>query len=291
MKNNIDKKKDNYQLSILFILIASFSFAFVPIIIKSLKNIPLMEVVFFRSFVAMLIIPFILFWWKIPIYGNNKTLLLLRGLFGYLGTLGMYYAYTKLLITDAVTIHRLSPFFIMILSVIILKEKISFKHIYIIFTAFFGALLIIKPGFRADILPAIIALIATLFVSVSHIILRQLRLSDHFLVIINYFSYISGLLSIFFLIIQGNFVFPKYSDLIKLLLLGSITIGAQLGLTLAYKYAPASKISPYLYTQIFFAAILEVVFFGIFSDFLTYIGASIIVLTGIINYYYNRNRK
>ena len=198
MKKNTDEKKDNYQLSILFILIASFNFAFVPIIIKSLKNIPLMEVVFFRSFVAMLIIPFILFWWKIPIYGNNKTLLLLRGLFGYLGTLGMYYAYTKLPITDAVTIHRLSPFLIMILSVIILKEKISSKHIYIIFTAFFGALLVIKPGFRVDILPAIIALIASLFVSVSHIILRQLRLSDHFLVIINYFSYISGLLSIFF---------------------------------------------------------------------------------------------
>lgn len=291
MKRNIIKEKDNYQLSIFFMLIASFCFALVPIIIKSLKDIPLMEVVFFRNFVSMLIIPLILFWRKIPIYGNNKNLLLLRGLFGYLGIVGMYYAYTKMPIVDAVAIHRLSPFFVMILSVFLLKENITSKHVYIIFLAFFGALIVIKPGFRVDILPAIIALAATLCVSMSHVILRQLRLTDTFLVIINYFAYISGFLSIFFLILQGNFIFPKYYDLTKLLLIGIISIGAQVGVTLAYNYAPASKISVYLYTQILFATILEYLFLGVFSDFLALIGASIIVLAGIINFFSNRNYK
>ncbi|MBA7482080.1 Pseudopaline exporter CntI [subsurface metagenome] len=291
MKRNIIKEKDNYQLSIFFMLIASFCFALVPIIIKSLKDIPLMEVVFFRNFVSMLIIPLILFWRKIPIYGNNKNLLLLRGLFGYLGIVGMYYAYTKMPIVDAVAIHRLSPFFVMILSVFLLKENITSKHVYIIFLAFFGALIVIKPGFRVDILPAIIALAASLCVSMSHVILRQLRLTDTFLVIINYFAYISGFLSIFFLILQGNFIFPKYYDLTKLLLIGIISIGAQVGVTLAYNYAPASKISIYLYTQILFATILEYLFLGIFSDFLTLIGASIIVLAGIINFFSTRNYK
>ena len=291
MKRNIIKEKDNYQLSIFFMLIASFCFALVPIIIKSLKDIPLMEVVFFRNFVSMLIIPLILFWRKIPIYGNNKNLLLLRGLFGYLGIVGMYYAYTKMPIVDAVAIHRLSPFFVMILSVFFLKENITSKHVYIIFLAFFGALIVIKPGFRVDILPAIIALAASLCVSMSHVILRQLRLTDTFLVIINYFAYISGFLSIFFLILRGNFIFPKYYDLTKLLLIGIISIAAQIGVTLAYSYAPASKISVYLYTQILFATILEYLFLGVFSDFLTLIGASIIVLAGIINFFSNRNYK
>ena len=285
------KEKDNYQLSVFFMLIASFCFAIVPIIIKSLKNIPLMEVVFFRNFVSMLIIPLILFWRKIPIYGNNKNLLLLRGLLGYLGIVGMYYAYTKIPIVDAVAIHRLSPFFIMILSVFLLKEKITSKQVYIIFLAFFGALIVIKPGFRVDILPAIIALAASICVSMSHVILRQLRLTDSFLVIINYLAYISGFLSIFFLILQGNFIFPKYYDLTKLLLIGIISIAAQIGVTLAYSYAPASKISVYLYTQILFVTILEYLFLGVFSDFLTLIGASIIVLAGIINFFSNRNYK
>lgn len=281
------KEKDNYQLSTFFMLIASFCFALVPIIIKSLKDIPLMEVVFFRNFVSMLIIPLILFWRKIPIYGNNKNLLLLRGLLGYLGIVGMYYAYTKMPIVDAVAIHRLSPFFVMILSVLLLKEKITSKQVHIIFLAFFGALIVIKPGFRVDILPAIIALAASICVSMSHVILRQLRLTDSFLVIINYFAYISGFLSIFFLILQGNFIFPKYYDLTKLLLIGIISIAAQIGVTLAYNYAPASKISVYLYTQILFAAILEFLFLGVLSDFLTLLGASIIVLAGIINFFYN----
>lgn len=291
MKRNIIKEKDNYQLSIFFMLIASFCFALVPIIIKSLKDIPLMEVVFFRNFVSMLIIPLILFWRKIPIYGNNKNLLLLRGLLGFLGIVGMYYAYTKMPIVDAVAIHRLSPFFVMILSVFLLKEKITSKQVYIIFMAFFGALIVIKPGFRVDILPVIIALAASICVSMSHVILRQLRLTDSFLVIINYFAYISGFLSIFFLILQGNFIFPKCYDLTKLLLIGIISIAAQIGVTLAYNYAPASKISVYLYTQILFATILEYLFLGVFSDFLTLLGASIIVLAGIINFFSIRNYK
>ena len=82
MKKNISKKKDNYKLSVFFMLIASFCFALVPLIIKSLEDIPLLGIVFFRNFVSMLIIPIILFYRKIPIYGNNKILLLLRGLFG-----------------------------------------------------------------------------------------------------------------------------------------------------------------------------------------------------------------
>ncbi len=288
MKQKTSELKDNYYYSIFFMLFASFCFAIVPIIIKSLDEIPLMEVVFFRNFVSMLVIPVILFWRKIPIYGNNKKFLILRGIFGYLGIIGMYYAYTKMPIIDAVAIHRISPFLIIILSSIILKENTTFNHIFIILLAFLGALIVIKPGFRVDVLPVIIALLATLCVSISHIIIRYLRHTDNFLVIINYFSYISGILAIFFLIQQKNFIIPKSLDLIKLLLIGIISIGAQLGVTISYQYAPANKVSVYLYTQILFAAMLELIFFGVLADFLSITGASLVLLAGIINFFYNR---
>ena len=88
---------------------------------------------------------------NIFIYGNNKPFLLLRAVFGTIGMVTTFYAYTKMPITEAVAIQQLSPFFIIILSSIFLNEKLFSYQIFILLLAFMGGLLVIKPGFRVDI--------------------------------------------------------------------------------------------------------------------------------------------
>ncbi len=282
------KKKDNYRLGILLMLLAAFCFALIALFINLLDNIPLMEIVFFRNFLSMIIVPIILLRKKIPIMGNNKTLLVARGLFGCLGMIGMFYSYTKMPMTDAVTIQRLSPFFVIVLSVLFLKEKLNLRQIPFIMLAFLGVLLVLKPGMRADIFPGLIGLAAAVFMATTHVILRRLRLTDNYWVVINYFAYITGLTALAVLLIQGNFIIPTRSELIFLLLLGLVAIGSQIGLTLAYRYAPASMVAPYLYSQIIFAGILEIVFLKDFPDLLTLIGSSIIIISGVLNYRLNK---
>jgi len=105
---------------------SSICFALMAAIVKYLGNLQLMEIVLFRNIPSMIIVPIILRKKNIPFFGNNKFILSMRGIFGMIGMIGMFYTYTMMLLTDAVTIQKLTPFFVVIFSGIFLKEKIYF---------------------------------------------------------------------------------------------------------------------------------------------------------------------
>ena len=179
---------------------------------------------------------------------------------------------------------RLSPFFIFFFSGIFLKEKLNLRQIPLLLLAFLGGLLVIKPGFRVEMFPAMIALLAAISIAVSHVNLRHLRLTDHYLVIINYFAYISGLVSLIILLLQKSFQVPSPSDLLILILIGLAALVARITVTKAYQMAKASLISLYTYSQIIFASLFGLLFFKEIPDLLSIIGASFIIISGYFNY-------
>ena len=283
------KLQDNYKAGIFFIIIASFFMALAAVAIKQLRHLPLIEIIFFRNIPTMLIVPIILKRMNVPLLGNNKPFLLFRGLMGLFAMLTTYYTFTIMPLTDATTIHQLRAFFIFFFSGIFLKEKIYSRQIPFFLLAFLGGLLVIKPGMRIDIFPAIIALLAAIFMASSHITLRHLRLTDHYLVIINYFAYISELIILLILLFQKSFIIPNSSDLPILFLLGLFTLGAQIALTKAYQLSPANLVSLYAYSQIIIASIFGLLFFSEIPDIYTAIGASFIIISGYLNYRFKKN--
>ena len=192
-------------------------------------------------------------------------------------------------LTDAMTIKQLSPFFIFFLAGIFLKEKIHLRQIPFFILALLGGLLAIKPGLRIEIFPAIVALLGAIFLALSHITLRHLRLTDHYLVIINYRVYIASLVNLIILILQKSFKIPSPPDLLILTLLGVIALVAQITNTKAYQLAPASLVSLYAYSQIIFVSLFGLLFFKEIPDILSIIGASFIIISGYLNYRYKSN--
>jgi drug/metabolite transporter (DMT)-like permease len=265
-------------------IFASICFALVGVMIKFIGDIPLMEMIFFRNLPSILILPLILKNKNIPFKGKNNPLLLFRCFFGFLSTVGYFYTFKTMTMTDAMTIRQLSPFFIVILAIIFLKEKMSLQRIPVFLLVFLGSLLVIKPGLRLEIFPAIVGILAAIFSAGAHVSLRNLRLTDHPLVIVNYFAFVSGLTALVILIWQSNFVIPDLISLIKLVLLGLVALGAQIALTKAYQMAPASMVSLYTYSQIIFATLFGLLFFRELPDLLSIIGATLIIISGYLNY-------
>ena len=259
------------------------------VLVKQVRHLPLMEIIFFRSIPTMLIIPLMIKKTNISFLGNNKFILWLRSFIETIGMMAAYYALTVMSLTDATTIFNLSPFFTFFLAGIFLQEKLSLRQIPFLIFAFLGALLVIKPGLRLDILPALIALVAASCMAISFVCLRHLRLTDHHFVIVNYFSYISGLLSLIILLVQKSFQLPNLSDCLVLILLGLIGLAAQFTLTKAYQLAPANLISLYIYSQIIFASVFGLLFFKEIPDIFSIIGASFIIISGYLNYRYKLN--
>jgi len=250
-----------------------------------------MEIVLFRNIPTMLIIPLMIKKSKIPFFGNNKFILWFRSFIGAIAMMAMFYTFKAMFLTDAITIHNLSPFFIFLLAGIFLKEKLSLRQLPFFIFAFLGGLLVIKPGLRLDILPALIALVAAIGIAITHVNLRHLRLTDHYLVIVNYFSYIIGLVSLTILLVQKSFQFPNLSDCLVLILLGGIGLLAQIALTKAYQLAPANLVSLYSYSKIIFASVFGLLFFKEIPGILTIIGAFFIILGGYLNYRFKSNKK
>lgn len=263
--------------------------ALTAVLVKQLRHLPLMEIVFFQNIPIMIIVPIILKKMNISPFGNNKPFLLLRGLLGLLGMLTMFYAFTTMPLTDATTIKLLSPFFIFLFSGVFLKEKLSLQQIPLFLFAFLGGLLVIKPGLRMDIFPAMIALLGAIISATAYITLRYLRLTDHHLVIMNYFAYISGFFCLTILLFQKSFIVPNLIDFLTLILMGLLMFGTQFTLTKAYQLAPANLVSLYMYSQIIFALIFGFLFFKEIPGILSACGAGFIIISGYLNYRFKVN--
>ncbi len=236
-------------------LATSIGLSFMAVIIKYLGQFPLMENVLFRSLPTIAILPIVLRKRNIFIYGNNKSFLLLRGFFGTIGMIAIFYAYTVMPLTEVMAIQQLSPFFVIILSSIFLKEKLHVYQMPIFLLAFMGGLMVIKPGIRLDLFPVAICLLGTISVSAAHVTLRYLRLTDHSLVIVNYFAFITSLTSLTILLKQGEIVIPKLNNLSIFILLGLVALFSQIAVTKSYQMARANLVSFYRYFQIVFTGI------------------------------------
>ncbi|MDD4362995.1 MAG: DMT family transporter [Atribacterota bacterium] len=285
-KNNIKytaRYSQEIKFGVLMMIISMFNFSLMAILVKLLKHIPLMEVTIFRNLPSFLILPFIIKLNCLPFFGIDKLVLLLRALFGFITTIGLIYTFMKMNLTDAMALRQLSPFIIVILSQLFLREKIRPNQLIIFSVAFVGALLIIKPGFRSDMFPAIVGLIATLSSSLAHITLRKLRLTDHPLVIVYIFSILSIIFSFTILLVEDNFYFPNGVELLLLILTGLTGFFTQFTLSYAYRFASANIVSIYIYSSVLFTAILDFIFFHEIPDYFSIIGCILIIIGGYIH--------
>lgn len=284
IKNEIMVYLNKQNQGILMMVLASILFSFMAVIIKSLRDFPLMEVVFFRSFPAALVLSLIIKKSKLNFLGANKFLLLARSSFGFLALLGFVFTFMNMNLTDAMAIRQLSPFFIIFLSVIFLKEKIKFQQLTIFVLVFLGALLVIKPGLNSNIFPAMLGLLSAFFSASSHVIIGKLKSTDHPFVIVNYFAFSSSIIALIVLILQKNFQWPNFKECIIFTLLGLISLGAQVTLSKAYHLSPPSLVSLYLYSRVLFTAIFGYLFFNEIPDIYSVMGCLLVLIGGYIYY-------
>jgi drug/metabolite transporter (DMT)-like permease len=72
-------------------------------------------------------------------------LLLLRGLFGFMSTMGLYLAIDFLPLSLAITIYYTQPIIVAIVCYLVLGEKLGKLEILSIFSAMFGVILLTYP--------------------------------------------------------------------------------------------------------------------------------------------------
>ena len=272
------KKLGKKQQGICCILLAGFFFAMMALFVRLSGDLPTMQKAFFRNAVAALVAFILLLRTKekFRIGKGNVPFLLIRSIAGFGGIVFNFYAIDHMPISDANMLNKLSPFFAIIMSYFILREKPKKAEWIAVIIAFTGALFVIKPSFSYEALPAFLGALGGLGAGIAYTFVRYLgNRGERGPLIVFFFSSFSTLVILPFMIL--GYKPMTITQLLFLLGAGASAAGGQLSITAAYSKAPAKEISVFDYAQILFAALLGFLILGELPDILSFIGYAIII--------------
>lgn len=278
--------KNNIKLAVFSMILSALSFSIMQIIVKvSSKNIPLMEQVFSRNFITLLISFIFIIKNKEKIFPDKKNIIAVisRAIFGYLGVVTFFYATNNMLLADASVLQRTSPFWATIFAFIISKEKIFKIQWIALIMAIVGSVFIIKPQMNSNILTSLIALSSAIFAGVSYAIIGYLKGKESNSLIIFYFSLISCLISLLYF---QSFIMPNLYDLIMLILIGVFAGLGQFFLTISCKKAPVSTVSIFNYSGVIFSYLLSIFVLNEILDAYSIFGTILTIIAALMVYFY-----
>lgn len=274
---------------IIAILISAIGFSFMSVFFRLAGDLPVFQKSLARNLVAMFIPLFFLYKYKQPLFGklSSQPLLIARSALGLTGVLFNIYAIDHMILSDADTLMKLNPFWTILLSLLFLREKIFKYQIIAMIVAIAGMLFVVKPEFSSAMIPSLIGLMSGIFAASAYTCVRSLSTREAPYTIVFYFSFFSIIVLIPFTI----FTYEPMSWLQMLYLLGaglSAAVG-QIGITLAYSFAPAKDISIFTYASIIFTALFGFILFGESPDFYAMLGYVIII--GASYYMFEKARR
>ncbi len=279
---------------ILCILVAAFSFALMAVCIRMAGDVPSFQKAFFRNFVALLVVTFLMLKNHDsfqPAGPGNWKYLIARAVCGTVGLLCNFYAVDHLVLSDASMLNKMSPFFAILFSYFLLKEKLTPMQTAAVVVAFTGALFIVKPSFaNLDLFPSFIGLVGGMGAGMAYTIVRIMsKRGERAVYIVFIFSAFSCLVTLPYVLA----VHAPMTWMQLLWLLGAGIGGAagQFGITAAYSYAPARELSVYDYSQVIFAAVLGFFLFGDVPDGWSVLGYLLICSMALLMFWYHNYRE
>ena len=283
---------------VIFLLISAFSFAVMALFINLAGDMPVFMKAFFRNLVAILMSYIMLARSpeKFKIRKGSMPGLIMRASFGTIGILANFYAISHTNMSDAMMLNKLSPFFAMLTSIIILKEAADGFQWAAILTAIVGAVFVVKPSFLFknlgvsgdSLFPLLIALIGGICAGIAYAFLRKVTLKgERPLIVVAFFSTFSCIILIPFIIFTYQPITPL--QLFYCAMTGVAACFGQIFISSAYAMCPAKEISIYDYSTVIFTALLGLMVLGEVPDWLSIIGYAIIIGASVLNYLDNNN--
>lgn len=275
----------------LCILGAALSFALMGTFVRLAGDVPSMQKAFFRNVVAALCSLIIMLKNHesfLPPKPTHWVYLLARAAFGTMGLICNFYAVDHLNLSDASMLNKMSPFFAIIISYFLLKEKLNLVQGASVVLAFLGSLLIIKPNpSNMALVPSLIGLLGGFGAGVAYSFVRLMsKKGVHSTLIVFVFSTFSCLVCLpFFIVLHAPMTWGQLSCL---LMAGVFGCTGQFSITSAYRFAPAKDISVYDYTQVVFSALLGWALFQQLPDLYSLLGYVVICGMGVFMFFYQK---
>lgn len=272
---------------------STFVFTLMLVCVKAVAGrIPPGEIVFCRSFFALLPIIAMLLWqgefWT-ALRTRRPWMHASRGTVGVLSMSLSFVALAFLPLPEAMMIGYASPLMIVVLAALILHEPVRLFRWTAVAIGFLGIVVILWPRltlFSADavrdtaFLGAMLALASAFFSAFAAIFIRNMTQTETTGAIVFYFAVTSSILAVVVSLPFGWAV-PDGRDAILLVLMGLFGGVGQILMTSAYREADAATIASFEYVSMLWGVAFGYLLFGEAPTASVILGGAIVVGAGI----------
>lgn len=261
--------------------------------IKLLGVIPAGQIVFYRSFFAMVPILVLLAWTgelRTAFHTDRPGQHVMRGLVGVSSMALGFFALTRLPLPEAIMLNYAQPLLVVVISALVLGETVRIFRWTAVGIGFIGVLIISWPKLTlltspggmgsAEALGVVAAITAAAISAVALLQVRALVATDKSSTVVIWFSMtasIAGLLTwpfgwapltgwqIFYLVMSG--------------ICGGI---AQVLMTESYRHASVATVAPFEYSSMLFGLVVGYLLFADIPTIHSIVGGAIVVGSGLM---------
>jgi len=276
-------------------------FAIQDVIIKEMSGAyPIHQIMTIRGLVAIVLL-LVLIHFSIRLSSlrmHHPGYHVLRGLLMFIAFMAFYIGLAEISLTMATALFFTAPFFITLLSIPLLGERVGLRRFLGILTGFIGVLVVLRPTTEQFSLVALLPIMAAFFYALCQVLVRYARMTTPASIMSLYASISFALLApIMGWALSGAdplraatpsektmllpWLMPAPFDMILLAFTGLTSALGFMFMSYAYKNAQASRLAPFEYVMIIWVTILSYLVWTEIPDLATMTGITIIVLSGI----------
>jgi drug/metabolite transporter (DMT)-like permease len=223
------------------------------------------------------------------LHSSRRGLQVMRGVALLASSLFFISGLRFLPIAEASATGFVSPLFVTALSILFLGESVGLRRWIATAVGLIGVLIILRPGTGAFHPAAFFPLVSALAWACTLIMTRMMSGREHVLTTMTYSSIVGA--CILSALVPFVWVAPSWHDILFGIFIGVASTAGQWIVVLAFRYADASVLAPFSYTQLLWVSILGFIIFGELPDIWTITGAAFIVGSGLYTAHRERVRR
>ena len=220
---------------------------------------------------------------------NNPRWQVVRGLCIVGSSILFVYGIRVMTMAQATTISFLSPMVVTILSIPILHEVVGIRRWAAVGAGLLGMLIVVRPGLGGFQPAALFGVASSTCWAMTLIITRKIASTDAPQTTVFWSAAIGAVMLTAMLPFVA--VWPTGWQFGLALIMGTLASLGQWLVILAHRLAPASLLAPFNYTQLIWVTISGFLVFGNLPDGYTFLGASIIIASGLYTAHRERVRR
>ena len=273
-----------------FLLAATGSFGILDAVAKLLtQSYDPLQVTWARFFFAfVLVLPFAI---KLALQGRLRTrrpgLQLLRASLLAVCNFLFIMAIASMQLAEVQAIAFVAPLLVTVFAAVVLGERVGPRRLAAVLIGLLGVAVILRPGSGLFHWAAVFALAQAVGNAVFHLVTRAISAHDPPEVTFVFTATVgAGAASLFVPLV---WTWPGAIDWTLMAVTGATGALGQLCMIHAFRRAEASSLAPYMYLQLPWITLLGWLMFGHLPDFWTFVGAAIVIVSGI--YVFSRERQ